>query len=548
MSTISANNLSKVYKNEYSTWRDDKALNAAKRQEYLRRNPDAIEDYDLQRAKVLLYTVGMMDKSLKENSNKVSVAFETATNLGLGYAAVGGATLGYLTTKLRFIKTSIEKITQKHPKSKNIISMGISLVGGVLGILAAYPAYSFLSSVESKIHRKRKFETMEKELQDPRIFVVLNEEQKKEFQQNLPELDKNPIKTTPKENLSKEVKSMKKIYEETVDFDKEQALFKEKYKKDKRLYEKELNAKEIKDAKKDMVLLNILIKEINTKSQSYKEKMQKVTDNLITASFALGSLFALCYERITKKMNIKSASLPAGMGVLLLISSTFFANWAQRRASHVGRFKAIQEMKQNPEQLVYISKRKTDTIEDNEIQVEEKQKTSTLKFIKDFFKHNKEYTEWKKTNTYTGEDIANAMKKIDISPEQLKDAKRLQNNLFKTLYKVDKNTQNYSSDIDVMSESVKYPMTLILGTLGSVLSMKYLVNLRNAIKPAEIFNNSIKYIGTIALFTIPSLFINAYFAKAQKMGARISDMTTMQELEDYRFFADYSKYETKTNN
>ena len=44
---------------------------------------------------------------------------------------------------------------------------------------------------------------------------------------------------------------------------------------------------------------------------------------------------------------------------------------------------------------------------------------------------------------------------------------------------------------------------------------------------------------------IPSLFINSYFAKAQKMAARISDMKTMKELEDYRFFADYSKYETE---
>ena len=31
--------------------------------------------------------------------------------------------------------------------------------------------------------------------------------------------------------------------------------------------------------------------------------------------------------------------------------------------------------------------------------------------------------------------------------------------------------------------------------------------------------------------------VNSYFAKAQKMGARVSDMMTMKELEDYRFFA-----------
>ena len=116
------------------------------------------------------------------------------------------------------------------------------------------------------------------------------------------------------------------------------------------------------------------------------------------------------------------------------------------------------------------------------------------------------------------------------------------------MYKVDKNTQRYSTDIDVLSESVKYPITLILGTIGSVWGMKYLANLRNAVKPADVFKNSAKYLGIISISTIPSLFINSYFAKAQKMGARISDMMTMQEMEDNRFFADYSQYETQISN
>ena len=180
--------------------------------------------------------------------------------------------------------------------------------------------------------------------------------------------------------------------------------------------------------------------------------------------------------------------------------------------------------------------------------IEGKQKTSTFNLIKNFFKYNKEYKEWKQTDDYTGEDISKAMEKVEISEEQLRDGKRLQKNLFKTLYKVDKNTQRYSTDIDVLSESVKYPITLILGTIGSVWGMKYLANLRNAVKPADVFKNSAKYLGIISISTIPSLFINSYFAKAQKMGARISDMMTMQEMEDNRFFADYSQYETQISN
>ena len=547
MALVNSYKLSQTYKNEYLTWRNDKELSAAKRQEYLRRNPDAIKDYDLQRTKILLNSVEMMDKSLKQNSNKIGVAFETATNLGLGYAAIGGAALGFLVTKLSFVKKHINKMVQKYPVSKNILSMGISMIGGVLGILAAYPAYNFLSKIESKIHRKRKFETMEKELQDPKIFVVLDAEQKNIFKKNLPNIEQTQNKQIQNKRLKKEFESIKQISKEAINYDKEQKMFKEKYKDDPSLYEKELTEKEIKSAKKDRVLLSILIKEMNTKSQSYVEKMQRITDNLITLSFALGSLFTLGYERITKKMKTKTSSLPAGMGVLMLVASTFFANWAQRRASHVARFKAIQELKQNPEQLVYISNKKTNSIEDHEIKLEDKQKTSTWKFMKEFFKHNKEYMDWKKKPALTGKDISKAMENIELSPELLQDGKRLQKNLFKTLYKVDKNTQKYSSDIDVMSESIKYPITLILGTIGSVWGMKHLVNLRNSTKPVDIFKNSAKYIGIISLFTIPALLINSYFAKAQKMGARISDMVTMKDLEDYRFFADYSRYKTESN-
>ena len=77
------NNLTKTYKNEYSTWRESKDLNAAKRQEYLRRNPDAIKDYDLQRAKVLIYATDLMEKSLFL-AGKV-IEFDPKVRGGQGY-------------------------------------------------------------------------------------------------------------------------------------------------------------------------------------------------------------------------------------------------------------------------------------------------------------------------------------------------------------------------------------------------------------------------------------------------------------------------------
>ena len=65
MSTLNTHKSFNTYIDEYSAWRDQNKIRDAKRQEYLRRNPDAIKDYDLQRAKVLIYATDLMEKSLK---------------------------------------------------------------------------------------------------------------------------------------------------------------------------------------------------------------------------------------------------------------------------------------------------------------------------------------------------------------------------------------------------------------------------------------------------------------------------------------------------
>lgn len=545
MSVISNYNSYKSTFNEYSAWRDKQDLREARREEYLRRNPNAIKDYDLQRSKILLNAVDIMDKSIIKNSdNNIDMIFSSTSDLGLGYAAAGGTTLGLLLTKLKPIEKFITKLTKNNPKSKNIVTMGITATSGVLGILAAYPAYNAVSKIESKIYRKRRFDTMEKELSDPKIFTVLDEKQKEIFLSNLDKIKELDNKKQNKNKVIKNsIKDFKKLSIEALRYDKEQNLFKTKYEENKDLYDLPLSEKQIKDAKKDRELLINLVKKMNISSQSYSEKMERFADNLIALTFALGSLFTLVYERIAKTLNIKSSSLPAGLSVVLLIGSTFFASWAQKRAELVGRFKAKQDLMESPEQLVYISSTKTKTIDDEELNFDDKssKKKNMFVFLKDFFIHNKEYKAWLKSDSYSGNEISKAMENIDLTPEQLKDGERLQKNMFKTFYRVDKNTQNYSNAIDIMGESVKYPITLVLGTIGSVWGMKHLAKLRGAKSALDILKHSIKYTGTIALFTLPTMFVNAHFAKIRKNGARVSDMVTIKNLQDYRFFADYSE-------
>lgn len=536
-------NLYSSYKNEYSDWRREKDIRAAKRKEYLRRNPDAIKDYDLQRAKILLNAVDMMDKSVVKKSDNFGTVFESFANIGLGYGAIAGTTLGLLLKDTKFIQNIINKISKKNFKSKNIISLSFTTLSGFLGILAVYPIYSFSSKIESQVSRKRRFDTMEKELQDPKIFVVLDSEQKTIFKNNIEKI-KNDKKTSSINFIEKDLKSLKQISNELINYSKNQNLIKEKYSEDKTFYDEKLTDKEIKDAKKDKVLLNVLIKEINTKSQSYTEKMDRIVNNIITGTFALGSLFVLGYERIAKTLNLKTSSFPAGMGIFLFITSTILGTWATKRAGQVGRFKAKQELINNPEQLIYISNKKVENINEEEIEINEKPSLDSRNFLKNFLRYNKEYNEWRKKENLSGRDISKAMENIELSPEQIKDGEHLKNNMFKTFYKVDKNTQKYSSKIQLLSETVKFPLTLGFGTLSSILGLRYLTKIRSSVTPVEILKNTTKYIATTLAFIIPTFFVNSYFARAQKIGARISDMITMKELEDYRFFADYSRFES----
>jgi hypothetical protein len=70
MSTLNTHKSFNTYIDEYSAWRDQNKIRDAKRQEYLRRNPDAIKDYDIQRSKRLLKAVDIMDKSISNETKQ----------------------------------------------------------------------------------------------------------------------------------------------------------------------------------------------------------------------------------------------------------------------------------------------------------------------------------------------------------------------------------------------------------------------------------------------------------------------------------------------
>ena len=118
MSTINTSNIFQAYKNEYLIWNNNKKTQEAKRQEYLRKNPDAIKDYDLQRAKILLSAVDIMDKSVSVNSDHINTFVESITSFGLGYATILGAATGMFFQKIKGSKIPSTKLLKNTPNLK----------------------------------------------------------------------------------------------------------------------------------------------------------------------------------------------------------------------------------------------------------------------------------------------------------------------------------------------------------------------------------------------------------------------------------------------
>ena len=64
-------------------------------------------------------------------------------------------------------------------------------------------------------------------------------------------------------------------------------------------------------------------------------------------------------------------------------------------------------------------------------------------------------------------------------------------------------------------------------------------------KNTDMIGPMLKYVSIVLLSTLPTLGINAYVTKEQKKASRVADMLAIDEMQDYRNFADYSRFKDK---
>ncbi len=533
----------KKYEVLYPEWKNKYDLAEAKRVEYLKRNPNDINPDDMQRSHALLRAIDIMDEASQKKAEDMEVITEQVVGYGLEIAITVGAGLGFVVSLLKPVKNFFAKFAQNGKKSQMLASTITTLGGMFLSTAAAFPLYAWAARAEVNASRRGRFEAMRTDLNNPKTFAVLTPEQEMQVNEalaNVPnkkELFKNPIKSL-KENLH----SLKEMAFDSPEYKAQKAMFDYELQEDVNLIGSELTEKEIEDAKRDQQILIKLVEKIDIASQDYAENAELATAALTTFVFGFGTLFSLLYDKISSKIKTKPSALPHILNAAAVVGSSIFAASIQKEASRVGRFKIKQDLLKNPEKLYYVSDEKTNEITDAEPVPENK--TGMIKFLMEAWKNDREYKKWKKTEGEKEKILVKTLEQLEMSEEQIKDAKRLQYNTFKTFNSVDENSQKYSESVEALGQALHTPLAVVFSSLGALFGLKYLKKGISSNSLAEQTSGFMKYAMAVIISLLPSIGVNAYITKEQKKASRVADMLAINELSDYRQFADYSRIKT----
>lgn len=440
------------------------------------------------------------------------------------------------------------------------------------------------ANVAKKSARIARFQTRENELKDFNNFIVYTKDQKdeaKEIAKSLSDDNFEDVKILSKKHFNpiKMHKDAKLTLDNLNAEDIKYKEWKDNYLKKET--QKEEKFKNLNDFIKEEDLIqaekernNILktIKKIENKSNEYSTNMKIATfilSAIITSittmvGAGLSGVLSLITKnnKLSKKLNnfIKISqflliTLIPGYTTVFLTAPTVKL---VKDAARIGRFKAKQELLNNPEEYIAFSdkERKSISIDDSEVEVKKAPKKG-LKYYVNLLKELKndanEYFNYVNTTQKENEKINKALKKIEVSEIQKKEAKKIQKQLFYAFEKVDEKQVSFIEDTDAIVDIIRdtlmsiinfgiklLPIYVCAKDIKTINKGKMPETLRDVIKIST--SNKLK-ISTIVTLIMPFIlpkFINFYAVikstEIEKQTGKIGVMTAIKDLEDARNF------------
>lgn len=500
------NSINEVRKNysKYDDWEQKQADERAKK-EYLAKNLQIPEDkleLTKKRAETVIRATEMMDARSEDNCQNmemltsnlaaIPVLALSVLQIPLTDYAADKATfkinekirnLSYkvqnphLTSEERqAMNNEITDLVEKSSKISKKVRLYSPLAMMGLMLVSAVGMICVGNSKQKEASRIGRYQAKQNELKDEKNFVIYTPEQlekAKEIAKNIPD-------EKEKSSISKMIKELKKVSND------KKAYKKWLSEKDPNEIEKlksvnlQLNSEAYQRAKEDQELIVDAVKEINVKAEEYSENVENSFDTLSTLSWLIATPLGFGINKLMKLVkadkkirNIVSVAVP----VLTSVGISMFGTLEEKNASRVGRYKARQDLLKNPARLMAYSDEEMKQAENVKAKP---QKQSFLEklggsftFLSTYIKDKSAYNKYKKITQKQNEKLNKALKEVEITDAQKKDAQALQKNVFRAFDEVDEMSQRYSEDTEAGTEIAK-EIASSAWSVGTILGSAFL--------------------------------------------------------------------------
>lgn len=140
----------------------------------------------------------------------------------------------------------------------------------------------------------------------------------------------------------------------------------------------------------------------------------------------------------------------------------------QKASARAGRYVAKKELKQNPQNFIGYTKEELASVkEDTNKKPKQGKFKEYIMFLPTVIKQYFEYNRYAKHEAKQERILHDELTKLDVSDEQLKDAKNLQRKVFNTFEKVDDKSQEYSENVEAATE-IAQPFVFAGGAMLAV--------------------------------------------------------------------------------
>jgi hypothetical protein len=593
------NSLSQVMSNakNYPAWEQQEKRKQAKQQQLLADNPatkkqkQAAQEY----SRVMVEAINKMDQYSIDKSEDVMAITQPAVGIA-SLVAIGVLNGGaYLVSRTKqwekFADATASKLKnwvtdwKFIKKNPDYVKNATELLSGqtgrtavnylylaglelVLGVGIAIADAIIIRGVEKEASRVARFQAREEVLNDPQNFANYTPQQ-------LAEAQKMASKSLAKDEKKKKSLNPITLFADSIKTTKELSDQHEGYERWKtKFHEKEAEAlknedpstrsqAELDQAKADQERITGVIKQVELKSQQYLANAEMAINLALLGSTAFGGLLAvginsligvaqhlkaLPSDEVKPALGLTKKGLAFIIPALLPIILAPYVIKVQKEAAKIGRFKAKQELLKHPENFIPFTEKEKQAVGDVKAPaIEKKSFMQGVKGGAQFFWHLKtdlkEYEDHEKEGGIQEYRLNKALEDIEVTPQQLAEAKKVQKRAFYAFEKMDEKTQRYSDDVEGGTDIVKSLVeqaTEIVGEVVEIGAIGYLgakavqkgeaklgISLANAIMPQSYW---------ISLFTLglsaPLAIATIWAAQMKKTAAQVGVMLSMKELDD----------------